>query len=82
MMVPISVTLVPSAVNLSRGNTRRVLSECRVALHRRNRPDGGAMVAVAQRVFAKELREAQMAARRELRELHKEQREQLRGEYG
>ncbi len=64
------------------GKHKTCSGKCRVALHRRNhRPDGGALVAVAQRVFATELREAQMAARRELREWHKVQREQLRDEY-
>jgi hypothetical protein len=67
-------------------NAATCSTKCRVALHRRLARQGvrdatGAVIAVADRVFARELEEQQRAAREKKRKEHQERRAQLREQY-
>ena len=68
------------------GRQKRCSVKCRVALHRRLARQGttdgvGAVLSVARRVFKKELFRAQIAARKRLRQQHKQERDALHEEY-
>jgi hypothetical protein len=69
-----------------RKNATTCSTKCRVALHRRLARQGvtdanGALISVAARAFAHDLAKKQLAARKQKREEHQEERQKLREAY-